>query len=270
MPSTAVLVMNQILSSLHMLRDRTAQIAAVTSLCMTIIAISTAPSRSPGFWPWFGLLLIGALTMLAILTFVASRHPIISSSSRQYRLTAALTLSAGALALNLLFGFWSTMLLAAGMMLIARQSIRVKPGSFPWLMCATLITLIPWWIWTALGTWDTGLIVLFPLAALAWLSGGHIREAYDDQTDSEHLLSSRGHRLGAWMGMLLGGILIVVAGLIGSSSYAWISLGGIAMVIAVALEAGIPRPEHRPGRYSAAICDGAFVAAALCWLVSIP
>jgi hypothetical protein len=71
------------------------------------------------------------------------------------------------------------------------------------------------------------------------------------------------------MGILLGGILIVVSGLLGQSSYAWISLGGIAMAVAVAIEAGIRRPEDQPARYSSAICDGAFVMAALCWLISI-
>ena len=269
MPSTAVLVLNQILSSLHVLRDRTAQACAVTSLFMTIVAIRTAQDTAPGFKSWTGLLLIGASTLLGIITFVASRHPILSPAARQYRVTAALTLGTLGLVVNLLFGLWSTVLLAAGIVLLARQALRVRPGTFPWLLCATLITLIPWWRWTALDAWDAGLLVLFPLAALAWLSGSHIREAWADRENEKHPLSIRGHRLGAWMGILLGGILIVVAGLLGESSYAWISLGGIAMAVAVALEAGIRRPEDQPGKHSAAICDGAFVMAALCWLISI-
>jgi|GEM_PF-4393530 len=270
MPSTAVLVLNQIVASLYVLRDRTAQACAITSLTMTIIAIASAPDVSPGFWSWFGLLLIGALAFLAIITFVASQHPILSPPSRQYRKTAALTLVIAAIVVNLFFSFWSTALLAAGIILLARQAAKSRPGVFPWLLCATLITLIPWWIWSALDTWDSGLLLLFPLAALAWLGGNHIREAYAPRDkEGEWPLSPRGHRLGAWISMLLGGILVVVAGLVGESSYALISLGGITMAVAVALEAGISRPENRPGKYSAALCDGAFVVAAVCWLISI-
>lgn len=269
MPSTATLVLNQILSSLHILRDRTARTCAITSLFMTVIAIATAPGISPGFWSWSGLLVIGGATMLAVITFVASRHPLLSPSSRQHRVTAAFTLGVLALLINVLFSFWSAVLLAVGMIFLARQSLRIRPGTFPWLLCATLITLIPWWIWTALDAWNGGLLVLFPLAGLAWLSGNHIREASTQCEGVEYPLSPRGHRLGAWMGMLLAGILVVIAGLLGESSYAWISLGGIVMAVAVAVEAGIPRPDDQPGRYAAAICDGSFVIAALCWLVSI-
>jgi hypothetical protein len=71
------------------------------------------------------------------------------------------------------------------------------------------------------------------------------------------------------MGILLGGLLVVLAGLIASASYPWIALGGISSAIFVALEAGVPRPDDQPGRYAGAICDGAFLAAALCWLISL-
>lgn len=269
MPATVVLVWNQVLSSLHVLRDRTAQACAVTSLLMTMIAIETAPDTSPGFRSWFVLLLVGALSMVAILTFVASRHPGVDAADRQHRVTAAVTVGVLALVLNLFFGLWSTILLALGVFMLARQALRVRPGTFPWLLCATLVTLIPWWIWAALDAWNAGLMMLIPLAALAYLTGSHIREAYAEPENDHPLLSSRGHRLGAWMGMLLGGVLIVIAGLIGSSTYAWISLGGIVMAVAVAVEAGISRPEEQPGKYAAAICDSAFVIAALCWLISI-
>jgi hypothetical protein len=160
-------------------------------------------------------------------------------------------------------------LLALAMILVARQATAIRPGTFPWLLCATLVTLIPFWVWAALDAWDPGLMLLIPLAALAYLSGGHMRDAYDAPPPDGRVLSSRGHRLGAWMGILLGGLLVVIAGLIGTSSYPWISLGGISAAIFIALEAGIPRPEEQPGRYSAALCDGAFVVAAICWLISI-
>lgn len=269
MPTTVVLVWNQVLLSLHVLRDRTAQACALTSLFMAIIAISSAPGADPGFWSWLVLLLIGALSMVAIITFVASRHPLAPPANRQHRVTAAFTLGVSALILNIFFGLASTILLGIGMVMLAWQAARIRPGTFPWLLCATLIILIPWWIWTALDAWDPGLFLLIPLAALAYLSGGHIREAYAEPDDEGRPLSTRGHRLGAWMSVLLGGILIVLAGLVGSSSYAWIALGGIVMAVSVAIEAGISRPEDQPGKYSAAITDGAFVIAAICWLISI-
>jgi hypothetical protein len=269
MPTTLVLVWQQVILSLHVLRDRTAQICAGTTLAMTLLAIGSAPNADPGPWGWLGLLLVGALTLIAIVILVASRSLTISQADRQHRITAAVTFGIVALAVNLTFGLWSTILLALAMLLLARQATAIRPGTFPWLLCATLVTLIPFWVWAALDAWDPGLLMLIPLAALAYLSGGHMRDAYDELPPEGRVLSSRGHRLGAWMGMLLGGLLIVIAGLIGTSSYAWISLGGISAAIFIALEAGIPRPEDQPGRYSTALCDGAFVFTAVCWLISI-
>lgn len=270
MPSTAVLVLDQIIASLHVLRDRTARAAAITMLGMTIIAIATAPGVTASFWTWAALLVTGALTMTAIITFVASRERDIAEADRQHRITAAVTIGVIALVFNLFFSLSSTLLLGLGMITLARQALRVRPGIFPWLLCASLVILVPWWIWTALDAWDPGLFMLIPLAALAYLGGSHIRDAYaehDEEDDRE--LSSRGHRIGAWIAMLLGGILVVVAGLVGESSYAWVSLGGITMAVAVAAEAGVSRPDDQPGKYAAAICDAAFVTAAICWLVSI-
>ena len=174
-----------------------------------------------------------------------------------------------ALLANLFFDFWSTLLLAAAMIAVARQARSLRPGQYPWLLNATIITLIPWWIWTALDTWDPGLLVLMPLAALAFLTGQHIREAYAPPPAEDRILTERAHRYGAWIGMLLGGILIIAAGLVGESSYAWLALGGIVMAIAVALEAGVRLSPTHPGRTSAAISDIAFVIAAICWLTSI-
>src|SRR5699024_3044132 len=148
------------------------------------------------------------------------------------------------------------------------QALRIRPGVFPWLLCASLVILVPWWIWAALDAWDPGLLLLIPLAALAYLGGSHIRDAYAEAED-DRVLSARGHRLGAWMAMLLGGIAVVLAGIIGESTYAWVSLGGMTMAIAVAAEAGISRPDDQPGKYASAICDAAFVVTATCWLISI-
>jgi hypothetical protein len=269
MPTTLVLVWQQVILSLHVLRDRTAQICAGTTLAMTLLSLGSAPDADPGLWGWLGLLLVGALTLIAIVILVASRHPSISPADRQHRLTAAVTFGIAALAVNLTFGLWSSILLALAMILVARQATAIRPGTFPWLLCATLVTLIPFWVWAALDAWDPGLLLLIPLAALAYLSGGHMRDAYDAPPAEGRVLSSRGHRLGAWMGILLGGLLVVAAGLIGTSSYPWISLGGISAAIFIALEAGLPRPEDQPGRYAATLCDGAFVVAAVCWLISI-
>lgn len=270
MPPTLSLVLNQIVASLNVLGGRTAQAAAITMVGMTFVSIATVPDADPGFWSWCGLVLICLLAILAVLTYTASCNPLASPANRQYRRTAAVTLGVLSLAINLLFSFPSTLLLLIGLVMLGRQAGRIAPGAFPWMLCATLITLVPWWIWSALDLWNAGLLVLVPVAVLAWLSGGHIREAYrirDEEDPSP--LSMRGHRLGAWMGMLLGGILVVLAGLIGESTNAWIALGGILMAVAVAMEAGISRPDDNPGKHSAAICDGAFVALAICWLISI-
>lgn len=268
MPSTAVLVLDQIIASLQVLRDRTARAAAITTLGMTVIAIATAPGIDPGFWTWAALLFTGALTMTAIITFVASRERGIPEADRQHRITAAVTIGVIALVFNLFFSFSSTLLLGLGMVTLARQALRIRPGVFPWLLCASLVILVPWWIWAALDAWDPGLLLLIPLAALAYLGGSHIRDAYAEAGD-DRVLTARGHRIGAWLAMLAGGIVVVTAGLVGESSYPWVSLGGITMAVAVAAEAGVSRPDDQPGKYASAICDAAFVTTAVCWLVSI-
>lgn len=274
MPTTLVLVWQQVLLSLGVLADRTARIGAGTALAMLLISILAAPDANPGTWSWIGLLLVGALVVVAIVMLVASRLPSLTSADRQHRLTAAVTFGIMGLAINLTFGLWSTILLALAMTLVARQATALKPGVFPWLLCATLVTLVPFWVWSALDAWHTGLLLLFPLAALAYLASGHIRDAYDDDASGtaatcERLLSPRGHRMAAWMGILLGGLLVVLGGLLASASYPWIALGGILAAIFVALEAGVPRPDDQPGRYAGAICDGAFLVAALSWLISL-
>jgi len=268
-PNTLALVWQQVLVSLRVLVDRTAQICAITTLFMTVISIGVAPDVEPGPGTWLTLLAIAGLSLLAVVTYVASRSYQASPANRQHRLTAAMTFAVVALLLNLFFGFWSTALLAAAIITLARQARTVRAGSFPWIMCATIVTLIPWWTWTALDDWDPGLLVLLPLAILAFISGGHIREAYAPPPVEDRLISTRAHRYGAWMGMLLGGILIIVAGLIGESSHAWLALGGIIMALGVALEAGVRISDDHPGQASAAISDTAFVLAAICWLTSI-
>lgn len=268
-PTTPVLVWQQVLASVRVLSDRAAQTAVFTALVMTMISIEIAPNAEPGAGSWLGLLGIGGLAMLAVVTWIASKSRYAHSADRQHRLTAAVTFAVIALVGNLFFGFWSTALLAAAMIAVARQARSLRPGEFPWLLNATIVTLIPWWIWTALDTWDPGLLILMPLAALAFLTGQHIREAYAPPPAEDRLLSERAHRYGAWMGMLLGGILIIAAGLIGESSHAWLALGGITMAIAVAMEAGARLSPTHPGRTSAAISDIAFVVAAICWLTSI-
>lgn len=268
-PNTPVLVWQQVIASLRILADRSVQTTALTALLMTMISIEVAPDTDPGAGSWIGLLGIGALAMLAIITWVASNALRLHPADRQHRRTAAVTFAVAALLSNLFFGFWSTALLAAAIIAILRQARSLRPGEFPWLLNATIVTLIPWWIWTALDSWDPGLLMLAPIAALAFLTGQHIREAYAPPPADDRLLSQRGHRYGAWMGMLLGGILVIVAGLVGESDHSWLALGGVTMALAVALEAGSRLSPTHPGRTSAAVSDLAFAVLTVCWLASI-
>ncbi len=268
-PNTPVLVWQQVIASLRILADRTVQTTALTALLMTMISIEIAPDATPGAGSWIGLLGIGASAMLSIITWVASNARRLHPADRQHRRTAAVTFAVVALLANFFFGFWSTALLAAAIIAVLRQSRSLRPGEFPWLLNATVVTLIPWWIWTALDSWDPGLLILAPIAALAFLTGQHIREAYAPPPAEDRVLSERGHRYGAWMGMLLGGILVIVAGLVGESDDGWLALGGVTMALAVALEAGARLSPTHPGRTSAAISDLAFAFLAVCWLTSI-
>lgn len=269
MPEIVVLVGQQIRESLRLLGSQTVRIAALTSLLMTVISLAIAPNVDPGVWSWIGLLLIGGLGMISLLAAIHGNEPGGSPDTRQYRRTAAVTLVTIAIVLNLFFSMLSTCIFALGMFALYRQSTRLRPGTFPWMTCATIVTLIPWWIWTALDDFDAGLLLLIPLAALAYLAGHHIHQAYQDVRDPADPLSPRAHRLGAWIALLLAGILIALAGLLGESVAAWVALGGIVMAVAVALEAGIARPDAQPGRHADTIVNIAFLVSAVCWLTSI-
>lgn len=153
------------------------------------------------------------------------------------------------------------------MFIVVRQARTVRPGQFPWMLSASVVVLIPWWTWSALDAWSIGLFVLLPLAALAFVSADHLRDAYreiDPDAETEGL-SKRAHRYASWIAMAAGGVLIIVAGLIGATAHAWIALGGIVLALAIPLEAGSKGTSADPARIS----DIAFLLAALCWLIAI-
>lgn len=267
MPPTLTLVWQQVLTSLHLLKDRHAFFCALTACLVAVTSIAVAPIDHVSPLAWVGLLSIGALSMTAVIAFIASDHHGISIENRQHRQTAALTLAVTAGVLNMMFGFWSTVLLALGMFIIVRQARSVRPGQFPWMLGATIVLLIPWWTWSALDAWSIGLFLLLPLAALAFVSADHLRDAYQNVDPDAPLigLSNRAHRYASWIAMSAAGVLIVVAGLIGTTSHAWVALGGIVLALAVPLEAGSKGTSADPARIS----DVAFLIAAMCWLIAI-
>lgn len=268
-PTTPALVWHQLLASFGILRDRFAQVSLAAAVVQTIIALGVAPHHVPSVGDTVAVMVIGLLVVTAVVSWIASTDVRAAADERQHRQTAAVTLGVSALVFNAILGLSSTVILALMMALVIRQARRLQPDRFPWVLTAGLLTLIPWWVWTAIESWDAGLLMLVPLVGLAWISAEHLRLGQELPGPNEAHLSSKGHRFAAWIAMLGGGALLVLAGMIGHEANAWLALGGIVMVIGVAAEAGAPSQGAMPGRYSIAISNLAFYLAAICWLVSV-
>ena len=118
------------------------------------------------------------------------------------------------------------------------------------------VAAIPFWVWSALHAWTWMLLALVPLAAIGIVSDGHIRAAVAQPPEANAMLTPRGHRLAAWVGVL-GSALIALA------------LGAVGAMALIALEAGTSQDAPGGPRRSIVVVDAALLWVALCWIVSL-
>lgn len=269
-----VMAWMQLRASASLLRHRAVQICFSAAFVISILAAWFAPDTSTSFWDWVRILFLVGIGGLGLLMLLASREEHLQPADRQQRLIGAGVLVLIALLLNATFSFGTAVSFSIGFSLIAMFAFQDLRGRSPWLLCGLLGVIVPFWVWTALQAWHWGLLMLIPLAALAFVSDRHIRNAAsssgpDVSGPDTGDLTPRGHRLGSWLGILGSALLILLAGMLSEASNTWVALGAIGAVAVIALEAGLPKPDPEESRLSIYLCDAALGWIALCWMVSL-
>lgn len=273
MPQVLESLWRQVRISVSLFRFGAVRLVGITAFLITVLAIVLAPAVSPSGWDWTRMLLILGTATVALLCFLASRDMEAPSETQQQRLFAAAFLVTCSLLLNITFGLRAAITFSIGFTLIALLARIDSRGRSPWLLCGALGIIIPFWIWTAFDAWHVGLLLLVPLGAVALVSDGHMRDAVLDVEAAPRApatMSSRAHRLASWLGILASALLILLVGLPGDNSSSWLVTGAIGAVIAIALQAGLPRMRRvTTVQRSILACDIALAWIAVCWLASL-
>lgn len=274
MPLAIVMVWTQVIASASLLRHRAVQLCLLAAFAIAMLATWFAPDTETSFGDWFRIVVLVAIGAIGLLMFLSARDPLIQPADRQQRLIGAGLLILIAILVNATFGIGTAVTFSIGFSIIALVAIQDLRGRSPWLLCGMLGVLVPFWVWTALEAWHWGLLMLVPLAALAFVSDRHIRSivAAPERTAVEprsSRLTPRGHRLGAWLGILGAALLILFSGVLSDASNTWVTAGAIGAIAGIALEAGLPATEGTDAWRSIVLCDAALAWVALCWMVSL-
>ena len=259
----------QIIHASRLLRERAVQRNVLVGFLVLLAAILLAPNGDTSGWDWLRLLLMGVLATLSILTMSASRHAHIRLETRQARIVGASILFVLALLVGLTFGLGSASIFSLGFSLVTIQALNMPPDGSPWVLVGLLVLLIPFWVWTALGAWTGGLLLLLPIAALALIGDEHMRQASSPEPEPGDPLSWRAHRLASWIAILLAAALTLIVALTTSIPDTWVAIGALGAIGFIALEIGYPRADDAPRDYSVLFTDLAFVWIVFCWLVSL-
>ncbi len=274
MPLALILAWKQVVVSLALLRQRAVRRGVAAALAISVLATWFAPDTSPSLFDWIRILVLVSVGALGLLMVVAARDQGAQPVERQQRLVGAGVLALIAILLNATFSIGTAISFSIGFSLIAVLAAEDDRVQSLWPLRGILSVLVPFWVWTALEAWDWGLLLLIPLAALAFISDRHIRDAaaargLDPSTSALTPLSHRGHRLGSWLGLLGSALLILIGGLVSEASNTWGALGAIGAVSCIALEAGLPGSGMAAIRRSILLCDAGLAWIALCWMVSL-
>ncbi|MGN6031333.1 MAG: hypothetical protein ACTHQE_06680 [Thermomicrobiales bacterium] len=259
----------QVIQASRLLRERAVQRNVLAGFVVLVAAILLAPSDDVGGWDWLRLLLMGVLATLSILTMSASRHVRIRLETRQARIIGASILFVLALLVGLTFGLGSAAIFSLGFSLLTIQALNLRRDQAPWQLVGLLVLLVPFWVWTALGAWTGGLLLLLPIAALALIGDEHMRQAASPHPEPGDPLSWRAHRLASWIAILLAAALTLIVALTTSIPDTWVAIGALGAIGFIALEIGYPRADDAPRDYSVLFADLAFVWIVFCWLVSL-
>ncbi len=193
----------------------------------------------------------------------------------------AVLLAAVGLALMLIagvsFGVASFSLLLIGTGMGVAYSLWFKRSAFAWLPYLVAVPLLPIWVAVSLDRYESALLLLFPLGALAVLAVQLAQSLPDVDADRAAGLDSVTTRLGAsralWLcwGSLLSSLVLALAGAAIRTGVQWpMEIAALAVTGLVALNVILYRRNPRTGVLATFPCAAASTAVlGLAWVVSI-
>lgn len=234
----------------------------VVWLGMALVAMLAAPGEHSS-WSMFWLVVATILAAIALTSVQIAR-------ANDEPRTALTILSAAALTGMAAMMISMIMRPLSGLFLVLVLALLIVSGkNRPFVTAALSVILAPWWIWLALGQWYWQLIVLAPLISMGMVAVSHLLDTHAWPEDMERILPARAHRWAAWLLMTLSGIMLMLAGLTSDVSRPLLALAGIVLALAIPLEAGFGATKSASARTSIRIVAGAYLIAAVSWLVGI-
>jgi hypothetical protein len=266
MPLTVASIGQQMLTSRTLLERRPVQMAMGVLAATTVLSIALAPETDATGWDWVRLLAIAALGAMAVLVFATTSAA--RAEDRQEGLVGTATLVLIGLILNLTFSLGTALVFSIGISIATLVAVTGNDERSAWAMTGTLLVAVPSWTWSALEAWDWGLLLLVPLAAIGIISDGHMRAAAALPATVTSPLTSRGHRLGSWLGVLGGSLLMLCTALVTDADNGAAVVGAVGATILVGL--GLTAPSATAdARRAIMVVDVALLWIALCWIVSL-
>jgi hypothetical protein len=251
------------------LRLPAAWIPTFAGFVAVVIALLTKPGATPGFWNWIGILGIATLSGLAILLDLSRNTPRASQATRNELGIVAFCALVLGVALNLLASVWGAIALVCGVVLIAalaHRVWRVRPVSM--ILSGVVAVVAPMWVWISLDAATWGLLLLLPIAILAWFADRYMASALGAAHD-ESMTLGRSWRFLAWLALLAGTLLTTVLAVSTGISNTWAVIGAFGALICIGADAGLPQHASLPGVWSRPLMATGFAWLSLCWLASL-
>ncbi len=268
MTDSAAQVARQFLHIRRLLSLRRVQIALAVYSVTLIASIPLAPDVEASTSDWVRLIAIGILAALGVLAFASASDRGLDESDRRAGLIGAAVVTAFSLILCLTFSLGTALVFSIGISLTTLIATTDIDERSPWALTGALLIVVPAWVWSALDAWSWGLLLLVPIGLIGVVSDGHLRAADALSPTVTSPLTSRGHRLAGWLGVLVAASLIVAFGIPGDSENAVILLGAAGALALVGIDM-FSTGGSREAHWRLPLVDAALIWIVFCWIVSL-
>lgn len=247
------------------------------TLFAMVIVTTMAPGHRPSVLAWIGLVLIVLLGAFGVAALSTARTPGLLLTERRGQLIFALAVTLIALLVSAFFGLGATIWCSLGLT-VAYVGVLSDPfDGKRWLFVIALAALIPLWTWSAVGAWDTRLLILLLVAVLAHNAMIHLGATtaragsplVDDISRGKDA-GPRPHVLGGLLSLLLATALVLIVGLASTASAGPLVFAAIVALISVGLSYMVERSQgDRAAGAFGAVQLSAFAILALSFLASL-
>ncbi|MEJ7839543.1 MAG: hypothetical protein WKF81_12045 [Thermomicrobiales bacterium] len=269
MPDFPLRLWKQTQATLLMVRMPTVWIPLAVGLASLIASLLIVPGTEPSFWNWIGLPIVATLGGLSVLADMSRRYPRTTAVERRDLLIVAVVALVCATIISLFTTLLGTAIFVLALCLIAAMAIRSRSRQrIPVVLAGAVALLIPIWIWFALDSQTSGLLLLVPLGLLAWFADTYMKAAL--QTDTRESTSgARSYRFLSWLALLAATIMTTLLAISSDVSNSWAVIGALGAVILIGADAGLPQHSSLPGSWSRQIMALGFAWLTLFWLTSL-